>query len=98
MKNTEMIETLKLFITDKIKARRDEVFAIYATSEEQERQLEELRVLSQQAQQTKALFNYAKWYSSNNEIIVLEKVLQKVKEIERERETVIQKDYEVKRK
>lgn len=95
MKNTEMIETLRLFIADKIQARRDEVLTIYATPEEQERQIEELRVLSQQAQQTKALFNYAKWYSANNEIIVLEKVLQKVKEIER---TTIQRDYEVKRK
>ena len=64
MKNTEMIETLRLFIADKIQARRDEVLTIYATPEEQERQ-------------------------------ILEKVLQKVKEIER---TTIQRDYEVKRK
>lgn len=77
------IDILKVFIADKIKERTEEVNAVYMTEAERLAQLEELRVLEQQARQTGKVLRFAKWYSGNNEIIVLESILRKVKEIER---------------
>lgn len=82
MKQNMAIDLLKVFISDKIQQRRGEVASLYNSAEEQGEQLEELRQLEVTSQIKKSVFNYAKWYSGNNEIAVLEIILCKLKEIE----------------
>lgn len=72
------IDILKVFIADKIRQRKGELASIYNSAEEQQAQLEVLKVLEATAQAQR----YAKWCSGNNEIIVLESILRKIKEIE----------------
>lgn len=72
------IDILKIFIADKIRQRKGELASIYNSAEEQQAQLEVLKVLEATAQAQR----YAKWCSGNNEIIVLESILRKIKEIE----------------
>lgn len=84
MKHNETIEQLKVFISDKIKQRKGEVSTIYSSVEEQQAQLEQLRRLEVEARLQNTVFKFAKWYAGGNEIVVLEGILQKVKEIEQE--------------
>lgn len=80
----QVIDLLKTFISDKIRQRKDEIATLYSSSDEQQAQFEQLRRLEVESHLRNAVFKYAKWYADNNEVIVLEGILQKVKEMEEE--------------
>lgn len=80
----QTIDLLKTFISDKICQRKNENTTVYSSSDEQQAQFEQLRRLEVESHLQNAIFKYAKWYAGNNEIIVLEGILLKVKEIEQE--------------
>lgn len=76
------IDDLKQYIADNIRRRREDVAKIYSSDEERERIEQELRALEIKAQMPQAISDYAKWYSTNNELIVLESILWRIKDLE----------------
>ena len=83
MDRVRTISDLKVFIADNIRHRRGEVAEIYSSDAEREDMEQQLRVLESAARMPGAIFNYAKWYSMNSELIILENILWKLKTIER---------------
>lgn len=82
-KQIQTIDDLKQFIADNICQRREAAGEIYSSDDERENAEQELRILEARAHTPQAIFKYAKWYSLNNELIVLESILWKLKDIER---------------
>lgn len=82
-KHIQTINDLKIFITDNIRQRREAVAEMYSSDEEREAVEQELRNLESMARTPQSVFTYAKWYSTNNELILLESILWKLKDLER---------------
>lgn len=83
-KQIRTIDDLRQFIADNICQRREAAGEMYSSDEERENAEQELRILEAQAHTPQSVFKYAKWYSLHNELIVLESILWKLKDIERE--------------
>lgn len=78
----ETVDLLKVFISDKILQRKEELVKVYGSAEEQQEQLKQLQRLQSEARIQNAVFNYAKWCSGRTEITVLENILTKIKTLE----------------